>query len=385
MEVLIARAGEVLDAVQFLQDLWGAPTESKPYPGDAIRVQTVALELWTQAVLAPSPTSPTKTGKGRGNKNNNTSDAPNTAIIALPRLLSLLGHSDRSMRSAAVATCGALADGVDSWWLSSEFEAGTVFFDKSAAAAVLHSIHTHSAAIVQDSEAAEALLRNAMEIDGTITTAEISPSKAAARKKKISNSTTKNKISTRLDVDISQATALRDFLLEQLPLQTGATGLSAVAFLIQIIHDAAEPAALLLAAHRLLRTFVLTEGPHPVLRPLTSPLERDVAALLVEMYNEPALLVLLKESTLSEEEQEEKGVDVVNSLLAMVAVPGPEGSIKVRKVALESAFTPSVFSALPGDSQQAAFVVRSDINRFLLFLNTFFLTKNIFFLSFFRL
>jgi U3 small nucleolar RNA-associated protein 10 len=358
LEVLVKRASEVVDSAQLLADLWGAPAPTTTTAlGDgkaSIKVHVSALRLWTQAVVAGSslpaspPTSPGSKGK---------IPARIAILAALPRLMRALGRTEPAMRSAGVEACATLAASIDTWWGGASTTTEIIVLDKNTTAAVLNSIVAQAGAIKSDSEAAESLLRNSFEKenDGG---AAVSPGHAS--KKSSKGGATKKKTSSsafagiRLALDPTQATKLKDFLLQELPKQHGPAGLDAVPFIIQVVHDAADPVSLILAAKNLLGTFALQEATHLMLRPLRTPLERSVAALLVELYNEAAVTALLSKNG-GVDATEQNAKDVVDSLLAMLAISGAEGSTDVRKVAL-TAITPVTFSALPEEAQRTAFV-----------------------------
>lgn len=360
LEVLVARASEIVDSVQILADLWGAPAAAG---NNNTKVKVSALQLWTHAVVsgssfpalsnAASPTSKT-TAAGRGK-----TQARAAVLAALPRLLRVLGHTEANLRNAGVEACATLAAEIDTWWGAPPTSKESGALNKDTAAAVLNSIVAQAGAIKSDSEAAESLLRNSLEKeeDG----AAPSPGSASKKsprggsKKKTSAKTYAPAFAgVRLALDSLQATNFKEYLLKELPKQHGPAGLDIVPLIIQVVHDSADPVALLLAAKDLLGTFALQEAPHLVLRPLRTSLDRSVAALLVELYNDVAMTALLCENG-GVDTKEGNAKDVIDSLLAMLRLPGAEGSTDVRRVAL-AAVTPVTFASLPEEAQRAAFV-----------------------------
>lgn len=366
LEVLVARASEIVDSVQLLADLWGAPAAARD---NNTKVHVSALRLWTQAVVsgsilpalsnAASPTSKAAGGRGK-------TQARAAVLAALPGLLRVLGHTEATMRSAGVEACGILAAEIDAWWgatSTTEATAKSGALDKDTTAAVLNSIVAQAGPIKSDSEAAESLLRNSLEKEqGGASTSGAAASPESASKKSLRGGSKKTSAKTsvpafagvRLALDSFQATSLKGYLLKELPNQHGPAGLDTVPFTIQVVNDSADPVALLLAAKDLLGTFALQEAPHLMLRPLRTSLERSVAALLVELYNDVAMTALLSENG-GVDAKEGNAKDVVDSLLAMLMLPGAEGSTDVRRVAL-AAVTPVVFAVLPEEAQRAAFV-----------------------------
>lgn len=345
-----------MDAVQLLSDLWGDSVAT----ATSSKVQTTALRLWTQAVLNASPASPSKGARGRGKAAAAAPVVGAAALAALPRLLAVLGHTDRSMRITGVDACHSLATGADAWWPEGSDTSG---LDKSTTVAILGSISAQSAAIKADSEAAESLLRNSFEFNGNA-----SPEKAPKGRKKAAGGATSPAAAARLNIDISQATALREFLLAELPRQRGSAGLNAVPFVVRVIHDVSDPAELLLlAGYRLLGSFALEVGNASAvaLRPLGSALERAVASQLVSLYTDAALTALLGSSSFAGKKNTSADageVDaLVGSLLAMLAVPGREGWTEVRRIAL-SAVTPVAYRVFPEEAQRTAFVVSNEIH-----------------------
>ena len=311
------------------------------------------MRLWTQAVVHAAPTSPSKTARGRGKAAAAAGGAAEavSGVVALPRLLCVLGHSDRSMRSAGVEACQILADGVDAWWPEGAPETGAL--DKTAVAALLASIAAQAGAIKADSEAAESLLVNTFEDNG-----DLSPQKVPRGRKKAIGGANDLAATTRLNINPSQAAALKEFLLTELPKQRGSAGLNAVPFVVHVIHDVADPAELLLAGHQLLSSFALEENAagDVALRPLSSSLERTVAAQLVSLYNDTALTALLGSSGGKKQADKDEAEVVIASLLTMLVVPRKEGWTEVRKIAI-SAITPVAFEVLPEIFQRTVFVV----------------------------
>jgi U3 small nucleolar RNA-associated protein 10 len=358
LEVLVARASEIVESVQLLTDLWGAPAAG----GDNnTKVHVSALQLWTHAIVsgsilpalsnAASPTSKAAAATGRGK-----TQARAAVFAALPRLLRLLGHTEAAIRNAGVEACAILAAKIDVWWgaTSTTETAKSGALDRDTTATVLNSIVAQAGAIKSDSEAAESLLRNSLENEESGAAASPGKSRRSPRGGNKKKTSTPAFAGVRLALDSSQATNLKDYLLKELPKQHGPAGLETIPFIIQVVHDSADPVALLLAAKDLLGTFALQEAPHLMLRPLRNSLDRSVAALLVELYNDVAMTALLRENG-SVDANEGNAKDIIDSLLAMLRLPGAEGSTDVRRVAL-AAVTPATFAVLPEEAQRDAFV-----------------------------
>ena len=361
LDVLVARASEVVDSVQLLADLWGAPAVA----GDiSTKVHVSALNLWTQTVssgnspplsAAASPTSKAAAAAAAHGKNQGRS----AILAALPRVLRVLGHFEPKLRTAGIETCSTLASTIDTWWgsTSTAEESAKGALDKNTTAALLKAIVAQAGSIKSDSEATESLLRNSLEHEGGEDAAASPAAKKSPKggKKKFSAKSSSAFAGVRLALDASQAIKVKDFLIEELPKQHGPAGLDAVPFIIQVVRDSADPVTRLLAAKTLLGTFALGEGPHLMTFPLHTPLQRSVAALLVALYNEAAVTALLSRKGVDATEQNAQ--EVIDSLLVMLKIPGAEGSTDVRKTAL-AAVTPVTFSALPEKAQRDAFVVR---------------------------
>lgn len=341
LTALVERLSHVVDASEFLSDIWAAPPET-----DAPAVQVTALHLWTELSAQPHGTSPTKASKGR-------KAAPPTPpgaagpVALLPRLLGLLGHVEPTLRAAAARSAGVLAESIDAWW---EEGAAADGLDKATAAAVLGGIGANAGSIEADTEAAEALLRRSLELSGAEVVAPATARKArsaAGRKKQTEGGA--GSTAPHLGLSDTQAAAFGAYLLASIPKQSSDAGLASVPFAIGVVHDWAPPQEVLLAAHRLLRAFAL-EGSPPALRALASQLNRRVASELLTVFNDASLATLLHAGG-------QDAADVVESLCAMMAVPGPTGSAVVRKKAL-TCITPTVFTALPDEAQRTIFKVR---------------------------
>lgn len=340
----MAKTAFAAPPADFLAGIWGVPEDSEEV-GEV--VQAKALTLWAELLERPAAFA-LRARPGGASAAPPHAGAPPASLDLLPRLLCTLGHVDAGVRAAALRCVSALAARIDDWW-----PAGATPLSKPAAAAVLQALSAQAAAIEADAEATEWLLRHALDGEAAAAAAAPSPGgRAPSRspKGKARAASDAPAPATRLELAAPHAAALAAFLLGGLPAQRGEAGLNAALFTLRVVADAAEPRALLVAGHRLLRGFALGGAPL-ALRPLPTPLEQELAAELVSLYNDATIAAAAAAG-------DAEGGPVIEALLAVMAVPGPAGADAARGAALR-AITPTAYGTLSEEQQRAAFVVSS--------------------------
>lgn len=366
-----AAAASVSPAV-LLSSICGRPVEDE---GVESGVQATAAHMWaeflTQSNTSTGGNGTAKTPKKKALKSNGV--AVGGELEALPRLLCMLSHPKKAVRSAALSCLDAFIQTIDSWWDVSSINGNGASptptkkknngniqqLSKESCLALLTALKEESNIILTDSESAEWMIQNALNHShsgiGDSKNKQTTPngskkspaskSRAAATK----NRTTPTISAASLSLTEEQGIEITQWMLQQMPQQlTHTTGnntsadINAARFLLSCVSEAAQPGELLTAGVGLLSQLLLLNTTTTSTKPV-SLLESQLAVDLVHLYSPEAL----KEVTSTDDETNAALVEetLLNVLSSTTAIAGSLRAA-ARHAALDRLLDTPLYAAL---------------------------------------